>query len=66
MLKLRIEAKVTHRRYGNRRYEDTFETFLNSIIVSTINPHNNNISVRASTGFFIPKKSIDQRVFRIS
>ncbi len=64
--KFRIDAKVTHKIYGIRIYEDVFENFLNDIMVSRIAIHNRTISIKAIKGFLNPKNKIDHNVLRAS
>jgi hypothetical protein len=61
MLKLRMDANVTHSRYGTSSLPAKSEIFQNSSIVSSIKTHKTTISKKAAMGECNPKKMIDHR-----
>lgn len=64
--KLRIVAKLTQSKYGNKRYEAGFEILLNLTITITMVYRSKKISIRASNGACAPKKRIDHKKLKNS
>lgn len=60
MEKLRIAAKLTHKRYGVSNHPLAGEIVLLKRMRIKILPHNKRISINAAIGIFKPKNSIDQ------
>lgn len=63
---MRIAAKVTHKKYGIRRYPARADILLKRAIVIIIAIQSRMISIKARKGFWSPKKSADHIILRRS
>jgi hypothetical protein len=61
ILKLRILAKVTHNRYGKKRYPANFLVLNNLIVKTKIKIHKIKIFRNAKNGVFSPKNKTDHK-----